>query len=127
MFEQRTQFTFDAAHNLAANVRDETEKGVAHPYAHVHGHSFVATVILCADRIEDKGWIADFATVRAECAEAKKALDHQFLNDVEGLENPTLERLAEWIYMRLKPKLPQLVRIEVERPTLHEMAAFYEA
>ncbi|MBI1392000.1 MAG: 6-pyruvoyl tetrahydrobiopterin synthase [Alphaproteobacteria bacterium] len=126
MFEQRIKFNFDAAHELAANVthKSPTSGQGPHRYARVHGHSFTATVILRVEALGESGWVEDFARVRGACDAAKGELDHRLLNEVEGLERPTLERLAEWIFLRLEKDLPAIKRVEVERPTLAEMAAF---
>ncbi len=123
MFEQSYSFTFEAAHQLGANVPDDPN----HPYARVHGHSFVATVTLTAETVGEDGWVADFAAVRAACDGVRDQLDHAFLNDVTSLGRPTLERLAQWIYNALHPTLPALSQVEVARPTLHEKARYKPA
>ncbi|MBB4659828.1 6-carboxytetrahydropterin synthase [Parvularcula dongshanensis] len=119
MYEQSYSFGFEAAHELADNV------GPGHDYAHVHGHSFRVTVTLRADAPGPQGWIEDFAVVRAACDEVRGVLDHRFLNRVEGLERPTLEVIARWIFDRLSPSLPALAGVEVSRPSLCEVVRYW--
>ena len=59
------------------------------------------------------GWVMDFADIKAAFAPLLERLDHRYLNDIEGLENPTSERLAVWIWERLRPALPQLAEVVV--------------
>ncbi len=126
MYEQRYAFSFEAAHDLSASKpATECESG-DHPYARLHGHSFVVHATLQSATLESGHWVTDFAAVKAACAEVKELLDHQFLNNVNGLATPTLENIAHWIFNRLKDKLPLLARVDVERPTLNERAAYYE-
>lgn len=123
MYEQTLQFSFEAAHELGANVASVP----GHAYARVHGHSFVASVTLRAQTLTDKGWVTDFAALRTACDGVKIRLDHQLLNAIDGLEVSTLERIARWIFDALAPALPDLYRVEVARPTLGEKAAFVRA
>jgi len=60
------------------------------------------------------GWIMDFADIKKAVASVLDLLDHRYLNEVEGLENPTSEVLARWIWNRVKPGLPALSKIEIE-------------
>ncbi len=122
MYEQRLRFSFEAAHELAGT--SPAAAAADHPYSRVHGHSFVATVVLRADALGPDGWVADFAAARAACDEVKARLDHRLLNEIGDLETPTLERLAAWVFAALKPSLAALARIEIERPTLGELAAY---
>jgi 6-pyruvoyltetrahydropterin/6-carboxytetrahydropterin synthase len=59
------------------------------------------------------GWVMDFGDIKEACQPVVEILDHQYLNDVPGLENPTSEHLARWLWNRLKTDLPQLSRIVV--------------
>ena len=117
MIEQSYSFGFEAAHELGANVAE------GHDYAHVHGHSFRVTVTLAGEP-GPRGWLRDFADVRAACETVREILDHRFLNRIEGLERPTLETLATWIHARLAPTLPELVMVEVARPSLDEAVRY---
>ena len=117
MIEQDYSFGFEAAHELGANAAP------GHDYAHVHGHSFRVTVTLRGEP-GPQGWLRDFAEVRAACEGARGALDHRFLNRVEGLERPTLEAIAAWIHARLASALPELESVEVARPSLSEAVRY---
>jgi 6-pyruvoyltetrahydropterin/6-carboxytetrahydropterin synthase len=119
MFEQRYRFFFEAAHELGGNVG-----GGDHPYAQVHGHSFEVLLILRGDELGPKGWLTDFALVRAEADALRDVLDHRFLNHIEGLEVPTLENLARYIFERSSKSLAQLAAVEVARPSLGESARY---
>ena len=99
-------FTFEAAHRLP-NVADD------HKCKRLHGHSFHTTVYLDGAIEEQSGWVMDFAEVKEACQPVYKALDHRYLNDIPGLENPTSENIARWIWGKLKPTLPMLSKVEV--------------
>jgi 6-pyruvoyltetrahydropterin/6-carboxytetrahydropterin synthase len=79
----------------------------------VHGHGFVVEVHVEGEVDPRSGWLVDYADLRAAFEPVRRALDHRLLNDVAGLENPTSENLAAWIWVRLKPALPPLVEIVV--------------
>lgn len=88
------RFRFEAAHRLPHVPAD-------HKCARLHGHSFRAYVVLRGNPDDESGWIVDFADVAAAWAPLHDALDHRYLNEVPGLENPTTENLARWVYTRL--------------------------
>lgn len=121
MFEQRYSFFFEAAHDLGSNVQ-----GKDHPYARIHGHSFETTLYLRGADLNDKGWLTDFAEVRKAAEDVRERLDHRFLNEIEGLERPTLEILSRYIFDMVKKDIPTLAAVEVGRPSLNEVAR-YEA
>lgn len=121
MYEQSYQFCFEAAHDLADNVKGEGD----HPYARVHGHSFVVTLTLRAAQLAPEGWIMDYAALRGICERVRARLDHRLLNLIPGLERPTLENTAAWIFRAFEPETPALWRVEVARPTLNERVAYY--
>ncbi len=100
------EFTFEAAH-LLPNVPE------GHKCRRLHGHSYRVRVIVSGEPDRALGWIVDFADITAACAPIKQRLDHYYLNEIEGLENPTSELLAKWIWDRLKPVLAGLSRLEV--------------
>ena len=100
------EFTFEAAHRLP-NLPPE------HKCSRLHGHSFRARVFVAGPLGETSGWVMDFADVKAACAPVFEALDHRYLNDVPGLENPTSEVIARWMFARLRPALPGLSKIEL--------------
>ena len=88
-----------------------------HPCSRLHGHSFRVEVHVSGPLDAKLGWVVDFADVDAAWAPIKATLDHRYLNDVPGLENPTSELLAIWIWQRLKPVLPGLTKIVIQETT----------
>ena len=84
-----------------------------HKCARMHGHSFRIEVHVSGEVAADSGWVMDFADVKTAFAPVFERLDHRCLNEVTGLENPTSEVLATWIWQELKPALPHLSKIVV--------------
>jgi 6-pyruvoyltetrahydropterin/6-carboxytetrahydropterin synthase len=121
LYEQSYRFTFEAAHDLAAAVPGSTD----HPYGRLHGHSFVATLTLRAEKLAPEGWIFDFAKLKAICETLKEKLDHRLLNTIAGLDRPTLENTAAYIFALAAKEAPALYKVELERPTLNERVAYY--
>lgn len=121
MYEQSYQFCFEAAHDLADNVKGQGD----HPYSRVHGHSFVVTLTLRTAALAPEGWIMDYAVLRKICDGVRDKLDHRLLNLIPGLERPTLENTAAWIFKAFEKETPALWRVEVARPTLNERVAYY--
>jgi 6-pyruvoyltetrahydropterin/6-carboxytetrahydropterin synthase len=101
-----TEFTFEAAHRLP-NV------GEGHKCARLHGHSFRVEIRVAGDVDQHAGWVMDFADVRAACEPVRVALDHHYLNEIDGLDNPTSENVARWIWQRVHPTLPLLDAVVV--------------
>lgn len=99
-------FTLESAHRLP-NVP------AGHKCARVHGHSFRVELHVSGPVDEHLGWVMDFADVKAAFDPLYRQLDHHYLNDVPGLENPTSENLAKWIWQQLKRTLPQLSAVVV--------------
>lgn len=106
MMEIFKEFTFEAAH-LLPNVPQ------GHKCGRLHGHSYSITIYVSGPVGEHSGWIMDFADIKAAFKPAYDALDHRYLNDISGLENPTSENIARWIWNDLKPRLPALSRIQI--------------
>jgi 6-pyruvoyltetrahydropterin/6-carboxytetrahydropterin synthase len=79
----------------------------------VHGHSFQIEVHVAGPLDATLGWVIDFADIQRAWQPIHARLDHRYLNEVEGLENPTSELLAQWIWQRLKPALPGLAKLVV--------------
>jgi 6-pyruvoyltetrahydropterin/6-carboxytetrahydropterin synthase len=100
-------FQIEAAHSLP-NVPPE------HKCARLHGHSFRIEVHVCGPLGDASGWVMDFADLKKAFQPLFEQLDHRCLNDVEGLENPTSENLARWIWKRLKPRLEPLSKVIVQ-------------
>jgi 6-pyruvoyltetrahydropterin/6-carboxytetrahydropterin synthase len=107
------EFTFEAAHFLPSAPQD-------HPNARVHGHSFRVRVTLDGDPDSETGLVMHLEDVETAIEDTREALDHRFLNDVDGLEAPTLERIAVWLWDRLHNRLPGLAEIEVARDSCRE-------
>ena len=99
-------FTFEAAHRLP-NVP------AGHKCERLHGHSFQVRVYVRGEPDAQTGWIMDFGDIKAVCRPIVDRLDHRYLNEIEGLENPTSENLCLWIWARLKPVLPALSALEL--------------
>ena len=93
------EFTFEAAHRLI-NVPDE------HKCARLHGHSYRVEIRVTGPVDEHTGWVIDFAEIKDAFAPLHDQLDHRYLNEVDGLSNPTSENLARWIWDRLVGQLP---------------------
>ena len=100
------EFHFEAAHRLP-NVPP------GHKCARLHGHSFQVRLSVSGEAPEPAGWVMDFAELKVAFKPILGQLDHYYLNDIPGLENPTSENLARWIWARLKPTLPQLSQVEI--------------
>ncbi len=101
------RFGFEAAHRLPDVAPD-------HKCARLHGHSFRVTVHVAGDVGDRSGWVLDFADIDAAVAPVRDRLDHRYLNEIEGLENPTSEVLATWIWGQLGPALPGLSQVVVQ-------------
>lgn len=100
------EYRFEAAHRLP-NVPE------GHKCQRLHGHSFKIELAIAGPVDERTGWFIDFGDVDSVWAPLHELLDHRYLNDVPGLENPTSEVLSRWLWERIKPKLPELVRVTV--------------
>ena len=99
-------FTFEAAHHLPRAPE-------GHKCRRMHGHSFRVEVTVAGAVDPDTGWLLDYGEIRDRVEPIRAQLDHYCLNDIPGLENPTSEHLARWIWERLRPALPSLARITV--------------
>jgi 6-pyruvoyltetrahydropterin/6-carboxytetrahydropterin synthase len=109
-------FTIEAAHRLP-NVP------AGHKCSRLHGHSFRIELHVSGEVDAHTGWVMDFADLKAAFQPTYDRLDHHFLNDIPGLENPTSENLARWIWQDMKPKLPNLSRVVIHE-TCTSGAAF---
>src|SRR5437762_5997888 len=109
--ELRKTFQFEAAH-LLPNLPP------THKCRRLHGHSFQVEVAV-AGAIDPKlGWLIDYAEISEAFKPLLEQLDHFYLNEIPGLENPTSENVAAWIWNHLKPKLPQLNEVVVAETCL---------
>ena len=105
------KFSFDSAHFLP-NVADD------HKCKNVHGHTYHLTVFIEGDLDPKLGWVMDFTDLKKVIDPLLKRIDHKFLNDIQGLENPTCEIFAKWVWDEIIVDLPGLYKIELnETPT----------
>ncbi len=100
------KFAFEAAHLLP-----QAPEG--HKCRRLHGHSFKVEVVCEGEIDPETGWLLDFAEIKQAFEPLVQRLDHRYLNEIEGLENPTAENIARWIWARLKPPLPLLSQVTV--------------
>ncbi|MGZ3306840.1 MAG: 6-carboxytetrahydropterin synthase QueD [Asticcacaulis sp.] len=115
MIEISQRFSFDAAHHLGAGAAENRR---------LHGHSFYVEVTLRGEPDGGTGFLRDFGQVNDALKEVRELLDHRLLNEVEGLENPTLENLARFIHARAKAVLPEVVRVRIERPSYGQTCTY---
>jgi len=101
------EYTFEAAHRLP-NVP------AGHKCERLHGHSYRVAVHITGPMDDHAGWVVDFADIAAAIRPILDCLDHYYLNEIDGLDNPTSEVLAQWIWVRLKPALPDLSQLVVQ-------------
>ena len=104
--ELRKTFQFEAAHLWPRLPK-------AHKCRRLHGHSFNVEIVVAGECDPKLGWLLDYADITAAFKPLWQKLDHRYLNEVAGLENPTSENLAPWVWQALKPALPALHRIVV--------------
>ena len=110
--EMFTDFRFEAAHRLP-------HVAPGHMCARLHGHSYQVRITVTGPVDTHVGWVMDFADIARASEPLRLRLDHRLLNEIEGLENPTCERLATWIWERLAPAIALLSAVEVrEMPGL---------
>jgi 6-pyruvoyltetrahydropterin/6-carboxytetrahydropterin synthase len=104
--ELRKTFQFEAAHLLPHLPAD-------HKCRRLHGHSFHVEVAVAGDCDPKLGWLIDYAEIAAAFRPLWEELDHRYLNEVPGLDNPTSEQIAVWIWERLQSRLPGLTEVVV--------------
>ena len=104
--ELRKTFQFEAAHLLP-------HLPLTHKCRRLHGHSFKVEVTVTGECDPQLGWLIDYAEISDAFKPLLEQLDHYYLNEIEGLSNPTSENVAAWIWERLKPALPLLTEISV--------------
>lgn|SRR5690606_13674490 len=107
------EFWFEAAHFLPSAPP-------GHPNSRVHGHSFHVRVTVAGEPDPETGLIIHFDDLEAAISGVKERLDHRFLNEIEGLEAPTLERIAAWLWREIQPLVPNLHEIHLSRPSCGE-------
>jgi len=111
------KFTFDSAHFLPHVPH-------THKCRETHGHTYLLTVYIEGGLVNHLEWVMDFADLKKVIEPVIDSVDHKLLNNIPGLENPTCEILAVWLWKQIKPHIPQLKKIELnETPT---SGAIYE-
>ncbi|MDH5718557.1 MAG: 6-carboxytetrahydropterin synthase QueD [Spirochaetia bacterium] len=100
-------FFFDSAHFLPCVPLE-------HKCRNLHGHTYKLTVGIKGHIIEETGWIIDFAEIRKIVEPIVENLDHKLLNSIPGLENPTAEIIAKYIFQKVKEQLINLYFIKIE-------------
>jgi 6-pyruvoyltetrahydropterin/6-carboxytetrahydropterin synthase len=117
MIEITQKFGFDSAHFL---------QGAGEANQRLHGHSFYAEVTLRGVPDPQKGWIRDFEEINTVLGEIRAGLDHQLLNEIEGLALPTLENIARYIFISAKEKMPEVCRVRLSRPSYGQSCQYEE-
>ncbi len=104
--ELQKTFQFEAAHLLPLVPED-------HKCRRLHGHSFKVDIIVGGECDPKLGWLMDYADISDAFKPLWEQLDHRYLNEIPGLENPTSELIAAWIWERLKPRVPLLKKVVI--------------
>lgn len=112
-FELRQQFQIESARFLP-------KLPPSHPCSRMHGHSFVIILRLIGQQGDQTGWVRDYHEIETATQPWRQELDHRVLNEIPGLENPTSENLAAWIYNRARKDIPELVQVIVRETSLTE-------
>ena len=107
MFELRQSFFIESARFLPKLPKN-------HPCSRVHGHSFYISLVWRGPKDSELGWVQDYHEVRQIAESVLTKLDHQLLNDIEDLSNPTTENIAEYLFCQLKQHIPQLKQIIIK-------------
>ncbi|MSP90455.1 MAG: 6-carboxytetrahydropterin synthase QueD [Myxococcales bacterium] len=117
LFELRRTFRFEAAHRLP-HVAPE------HKCARLHGHSFEVEVVVRGALDARLGWVMDYADLKAAAGPIIDELDHRYLNELDGLTNPTSEVVCVWLWQRLAPRLTGLYALTL-RETCTTACTYY--
>jgi len=104
--ELRKSFQFEAAHLLPLLPE-------SHKCRRLHGHSFKVEIAMAGECDPQTGWLMDYADISTTFQPLWERLDHRYLNEIPGLENPTSENIAAWIWKELKGRLPLLTEVVV--------------
>jgi 6-pyruvoyltetrahydropterin/6-carboxytetrahydropterin synthase len=117
MFELSKQFRFDAAHTLERKIETEASR-------RIHGHSYRAEVTIRGTPDRASGMLMDLGLLERALEDARLALDHRFLDEIEDLGPATLENLSAWIWRHLAPAVPHLARVTIYRDSTGDTCAY---
>jgi 6-pyruvoyltetrahydropterin/6-carboxytetrahydropterin synthase len=112
-YELKQHFQIESARFLP-NLPSE------HPCSRMHGHSFKIILTLVGDLDPHIGWVMDYNDIQSKMLPLITQIDHRVLNEVEGLENPTSELLAKWIFDRARIHIPSLRKVSVAETPMTE-------
>lgn len=118
MFELTKSFRFDAAHTLEREIHAEGSR-------RIHGHSYRAEITLRGEPDPASGMIVDAGLLELKLEAARRALDHRFLDDVEGLGAATLENLSAFVWRRLEADMSGLHSVTVLRDSTGDRVTYY--
>lgn len=118
MFELSKQFRFDAAHTLEREIETESSR-------RIHGHSYRAEVTVRGKPDPVSGMLVDLGLLERKIAEARDALDHRFLDEINDLGPATMENLCSWIWRRLAGEVHNLARVSVYRDSSGDACTYY--
>jgi 6-pyruvoyltetrahydropterin/6-carboxytetrahydropterin synthase len=109
---------FEAAHYLPIG-------DAARGHRRLHGHSFRLEIAIRGERTAGQAWVEDLDRVTAALNQLRETLDHQLLNELAGLETPTLENICAFAASKLQPQFPGLARVTISRPSLNEACTLF--
>lgn len=112
-FELKQHFQIESARRLP-------HLPPSHPCSRLHGHSFRIVLTLVGEQLQPVGWVIDYNDIAKRVQPILQQIDHQTLNEVPGLENPTTENLTYWLFERVKAVLPDVIRVTVQETSLTE-------
>ncbi|MBI3371455.1 MAG: 6-carboxytetrahydropterin synthase [Betaproteobacteria bacterium] len=110
-------FGFDAAHRFECFPD-------GHPNRRMHGHSFQVEVAVRGTPDPATGFVMEFSRLEAACGDLRSALDHHVLNEIDGLEQPSLERLSVWIWDQLAGRIARLTQVTVRRDSRGQSCSY---
>jgi 6-pyruvoyltetrahydropterin/6-carboxytetrahydropterin synthase len=118
MFELSKQFRFDAAHTLERTIETTSSR-------RIHGHSYRAEVTIRGVPDPASGMLMDLGLLQRALDDARDALDHRFLDEINDLGPATMENLSAWIWRRLAPSVPRLARVTIYRDSTGDTCAYH--
>ena len=118
MFELSKQFRFDAAHTLDRSIYTESSR-------RIHGHSYRAEVTVRGRPDPVTGMVVDLGLLEQTMGDARDALDHRFLDEINDLGPATMENLSRWIWDRLSPEVGNLFKVSVYRDSIGETCSYW--